>query len=193
MTAATSNSTLIFSSSTRTAFLNYVRENPNNRRVSQTDREIIIEWITNSSKRPSSQEEFSRRNYVRKTFAWDENTQSLLAISKTSEDKRRMVVTDDVIVDVVESAHEQNGHLGWDATWRDVSASYYGILRSDVIFLLKQCQLCAQNPSKRPKGATSKSSLQTFDPEVLQTINTRDIQYGNEVWESVDNKEGSCY
>lgn len=192
MTGATSNNTAIFSSSTRTAFLNYVRENPNNRRVSQTDREIIIEWLMNPSKRPSSQKEFSRRNYVRKTFAWDEDTQTLLAIGKTSEDKRRMVVTDDVIVDVVESAHEQNDHLGWDATWRDVSASYYGILRSDVIFLLKQCQLCAQDPSKRPKGATSKSSRESFDSEVLQTINIRDIQYGNEVWESVDNKECPC-
>ena len=192
MTGATSNNTVIFSSRTRTAFLNYVRENPNNRRVSQTDREIIIEWLMNPSKRPSSQKEFSRRNYVRKAFAWDEDTQTLLAIGKTSEDKRRMVVTDDVIVDVVESAHEQNDHLGWDATWRDVSASYYGILRSDVIFLLKQCQLCAQDPSKRPKGATSKSSRESFDSEVLQTINIRDIQYGNEVWESVDNKEGPC-
>jgi hypothetical protein len=190
MTGAISNNTVIFSSSTRTAFLNYLRENPNNRRVSQTDREIIIEWLTNPSKRPSSQKEFSRRNYVRKTFAWDEDTQTLLAIGKTSEDNRRMVVTDDVIVDVVESAHEQNDHLGWDATWRDVSASYYGILRSDVIFLLKQCQFCAQDPSKRPKGATSKCSRQSFDSEVFHTINTRDIQYENEVWESVDNKEG---
>lgn len=192
MTGATSNNAAIFSSSTRTAFLNYVRENPNNRRVSQTDREIIIGWLTNPFKRPSSQKEFSRRNYVRKTFAWDENTQTLVAIGKTSEDKRRTVVTDDVIVDVVESAHEQNDHLGWDATWRDVSASYYGILRSDVIFLLKRCPLCAQDPSKRPKGATSKSRRQSFDSEVLPTINTRDIQYENEEWESVDNEEGPC-
>lgn len=57
-----------------------------------------------------------------------------------------MVVTEDVIVDVVESAREQNGHLDRDATWRDVSTSHYGRLRSDFIFLLKQCPLCAQGP-----------------------------------------------
>ena len=44
-----------------------------------------------------------------------------------------MVVTEDVIVNVVESAREQNGHLDRDATWRDVSASHYGRLRSDYL------------------------------------------------------------
>ena len=190
MAGATSKSSVNFSSNTRTAFLNYVRENPNNRRVSQKEREIIIEWLTNPSKRPTSQKEFSRRNYVRKTFAWDVNTQSLLAVGKTSEDKCRTVVTDDLIVDVVESAHEQNDHLGWDATWRDVSTSYYGILRSDVIFLLKRCQLCAQDPSKRPKGSNSESRLQSFDPQVPETIDTPNIQYENELWESIESEEG---
>jgi hypothetical protein len=112
MTGVTSNNTAIFSSNTRTAFLDYIRDNPNNRRVSKTDEKIIIEWLTNPSKRPSSQKEFSRRNYVQKTFAWDENTQSLLAVGKNSEDKGRIVVTHDLIVDVVESTHVQNGHLG---------------------------------------------------------------------------------
>jgi hypothetical protein len=191
MTGATPNNNVIFSSNTTSDFLNHVRENPNKRRVSQTDREVIIEWLTNPSKRPSSQQEFSRRNYVQKAFTWDESTRSLLAAGKTSEGKRRMVVTENMIVEVVQSAHEQNNHLGWDATWRDVSTSYYGILRSDVIFLLKQCQICAQDPSKRPKGsATSKSKPQIFDSEVLQTIKTRNMQYDNEVWESVDSGEG---
>jgi hypothetical protein len=190
MTSSTSHNTETFSSSTRTAFLDHVRQNPNNRRVSKADEETIIEWLTNPSKRPSSQQEFSRRNYVRKTFVWDENTKRLLAASKNGEDRRRMVIIDDLIVDVVESAHLQNGHLGWDATWRDVSTSYYGILRSDVIFLLKKCQLCARDPLKYPKGASSNSRPQSFDPEATQA-NSHDTQYGDEDWESVDNNEGS--
>ncbi len=60
-----------------------------------------------------------------------------------------------MIADVVELVHKENGHAGWDATWKDVSSSYYGILRSDVIFLLKRCQICAENPRKRPKGSTA--------------------------------------
>ena len=110
--SASSNNGVIFSSNTRTAFLKYVGENPSNRRVSQADKEIMIEWITNTSKRPLSQQEFSRRNYVQKAFTLNESTQCLLAIGKTNEDKSRLVVTQDMIADVVESAHEENGHLG---------------------------------------------------------------------------------
>ncbi|KAK1140902.1 hypothetical protein N8T08_009775 [Aspergillus melleus] len=65
----------------------------------------------------------------------------------------RVVITEDSIPAVVEAAHEHNGHAGWDGTWRDISTSYYGILRSDVIFLLRRCQICAHNPSKRPKSS----------------------------------------
>ncbi|KAL8784904.1 MAG: hypothetical protein Q9195_008856 [Heterodermia aff. obscurata] len=192
MASDTSDHTVIFSSNTRTAFLKYVCENPSNRRVSQADREIMIEWLTNSSKQPLSQQEFSRRNYVRKTFTWDENTRSLLAAGKTNDDTCRLVVTKDVIADVVESAHKQNGHLGWDATWRDVSVSYYGILRSDVIFLLKNCQICVQDPSKRPKtSANSPSNSQTFYSEALKPFNTPHMQYENDLRKAMDNEGGS--
>jgi len=190
MMGATSNSTVIFSSKTRTVLLKHVRDNPSNRRVSKADMEIMIEWLTDSSKRPLSQQEFSRRNYVQKAFALGEDTRSLLAMGKNNEEKRRIVVTDDVIADMVESAHEQNGHLGWDATWRDISTSYYGILRSDVIFLLKQCQVCAQDPSKRPKSSANlESSSQSFDPAILQPLHTRDVQYENNVWQLSDDEE----
>lgn len=180
MTSAPLNDLVAFTPSTRVAFLQYLHDNPNNRRVSQIDKEDLIKWLTNSHERPSSQKEFSRRNYVQKTFAWDEKTENLLAVAKTDEDKDRTVVTEDMIADVVEFVHKNNGHAGWDATWKDVSSSHYGILRSDVIFLLKRCQICAQNPSKRPKG--SAASMLNFEPvnyNVGNFLNTGDIQYGN--------------
>lgn len=148
----------MFTPNTRAALLQHMCENPNTRRVSQSEKYILIEWFTNPSKRPSSQKEFSRRNYVWKTFAWDEKTQNLSAAAKSGEGQDRTVVTKDMIADVVEFVHKGNEHAGWDATWKDVSTSYYGILRSDVIFLLKRCQICALNPSKRPKEAPSQSA-----------------------------------
>ena len=175
MMSTSSNDLLILNSSTKAAFLQYLRDNPNNRRVSQTEKDILIDWLTNSHKRPSSQKEFSRRNYVWKTFVWDEKTRTLFAAAKSDEDKNRMVITENMIADVVESVHRDNDHAGWDATWKDVSTSYYGILRSDVIFLLKQCQICASNPSKRPKGSTATIlSSQPVDHEVLNFPNTDD-------------------
>lgn len=151
----------------------------------------MIEWLINSSNRPPSQQEFSRRNYLQNAFTLDKNTRGLLATGKTAGDKRRIVVTEDVIADVVGSAHEQNGHLGWDTSWRDISTSYYGMMRSDVVFLLKQCQMCAQDPSKCPKSSTnSKPNPQRFNPNVLQPLSTPDVQYENEIWHLADNGEG---
>jgi hypothetical protein len=178
MASASSNGLVTFTLDTRVALLRHLHENPNNRRVSPNDKELLIEWLTNPHRRPSSQEEFSRRNYVRRTFAWDEKSQTMLAYGKSDGGKDRTVITTDKIADVVETVHNENDHAGWDATWKDVSTSYYGILRSDVIFLLKQCQICAQNPSKRPKGseATTLHFPQT-DHEFVELRNMGDVQY----------------
>lgn len=177
MASASSNYLDTFTLDTRTFFLQYLRENPNNRRVSQTDKESIIEWLTNPHKRPLSQEEFSRRNYVRKTSAWDEMKQNLVAVAKGDKCKDRTVVTEDTIADVVELVHKENVHGGWDATWKDVSTSYYGILRADVIFLVKECEYCRDNPSKRPKGSTTTRMLniQPTCNQGLDFLNTGDV------------------
>lgn len=190
MTSTFSNDLAILTPVTRAAFLQYLRDNPNNRRVSQSEREILIDWLTNPQKRPTTQKEFSRRNYVWKTFAWDEKTRNLFAAAKATGDKDRMVITEDMIADVVEFVHKGNEHAGWDATWKDVSSSYYGILRSDVIFLLKQCQTCASNPSKRPKGsAATMLCSQPVDHEVLGFLNTDDMQHNNSACDILENEE----
>lgn len=66
--------------------------------------------------------------------------------------KDRDVITEEDIVDAVEFVHLKNGRAGWDATLKGISSSYYSILRADVIFLLKQCPVCAEDPRKRPKS-----------------------------------------
>lgn len=172
------NPSSIFSPCTRAAFLQYLHENPNNRRISQTERLNLIGWLTNPNTPSSSQTESSRRNYVRKAFAWDEYSQTLLAVAKKNEDRDREVVTEDMIVDVVERVHTEHGHPGWDTTWREVHNTYYGILRADVIFLLKQCGVCAQNPRKRPKGSThSMAQSQVVSPTVPDLMAMNDMFY----------------
>ncbi len=148
----------VFSPSVRVEFLQYIHQNPNSRRVSQTERELLIEHITSTVSQPANQRESSRRHYVRKNFIWDAEGGSLRAVPKGTQTKDREVVTMDNIVGVVEAVHRSNAHAGWDATWREVSSSFYGILRADVIFLLKRCPVCARDPRKRPK-----SHLPTMD------------------------------
>ncbi|KAL8790642.1 MAG: hypothetical protein Q9213_000490 [Squamulea squamosa] len=175
------------------AFLELLRDKPNKRRVSQSDKEILINLLTNSSYRPASQQEFSRRNYVRKTFRWDHDIQELFAAAKTDNETDRLVVTENMIVDIVESVHDNNSHGGWDATWKDVSASYYGILRSDVIFLLKQCQICASVPSKRPKPkepCAPTSHVQSGEEEVHDFAIVDDVQNDMNSWETERTVDG---
>ena len=191
MTSDLTQVSLSFSASTRTAFIRHLSENPNNRRISQVERDNIVEWLTNPLQRPSTQREFSRRNYVRRTFEWNKNEQLLLAVGKTSQQKDRVVVTEDRIVDLVDLIHQQNSHAGWDATWATLSSSYYGVLRSDLIFLLKRCQICAQNPSKRPKGsATPTVSSQAVEGQPDEFVDTRDSRLNNLERTPTDNDAG---
>lgn len=132
------------------AFSRHLRDNSSSRRVCQSDKENH-QWLTNPLKRPTSQSDFSRRNYVRRSFIWEFESQKLLAKAKGEKDVQRVVIFDDEIADIVEWVHESNGHAEWDSTWREISTSYYGILRSDVIYLLKEHRICARDPSKRPE------------------------------------------
>ena len=142
-----------FTLATREAFHHYLAKHPNKSRVSTTDEKELIEWLLDRSKQPASQAEFSRRNYVQSAFSWDESTHRLFAKSKLREAGQRLVVTEDMIIDAVEYVHvEESQHGGWDATWKALSAAYYGIPRSDLIFLLKRCEVCSKNPRNKPKA-----------------------------------------
>ena len=147
----------IFDTETRQAFAVYLRDNENIRRVTPQDWVDILSWLTDFNRHPSDQAEHSRRHYVRRTFHWDAEGQRLVSVGP-SQEKARLVVTTDRILEYVEYVHHNIGHLGWDATWRHISEAYYGILRADVIFLLRRCVVCATNPAKRPKGSTPSSS-----------------------------------
>lgn len=158
--ATTSQSSSLFPKETRTAFQQYLNDHPNKRRVSRNQRLELVGIVTNPEIRPSSQQEFSRRHYVKKTFMWDAKSQTLFTTASGTKPSRE-VVAEDEIVDVVETVHLSTGHAGWDATWKGVSSSYYGILRADVIFLIKQCPICVQDPRKRPKGGAKSDSVDT--------------------------------
>lgn len=119
----------------------------------QMKRLQFSKWLSQSGKKPQSQEQYSRRHYVRKTFTLGEDQTLLLAKAKGGEDNNRSVVTIESIAEVVEAVHQANDLGGWDRTWEEVSPSFYDILRADVIFLLRRCQTCSTKPLKRPKGS----------------------------------------
>lgn len=83
-------------------------------------------------------------------------------------------------MDLVDLIHQQNSHAGWDATWATLSSSYYGVLRSDLIFLLKRCQICAQSPPKRSKGSVTPTvSSQAVEGQPDEFVDTRESRLNN--------------
>lgn len=156
------DTTVIFGTDTKTHLLHRIRSNPNSRLISLEDRQAIIDWLIDNGKCPSNQKEFSRRNYVRKITDWDEETQ-ILWTKGESQDQRRLVATEESISGVIEAIRIQDCHQGWDTTWKDVSSKYYGVLRAELILLLKHCRVCAQDPKTQPKHGRSSPSLALSD------------------------------
>ncbi|KAF2877800.1 hypothetical protein BDV95DRAFT_600502 [Massariosphaeria phaeospora] len=188
MDAALRHHSVVFSQSTKSDFLQYTYEHPSERRVSHVEKNSLIEWLTNPDRRPSSQKEYSRRNYAQRTFSWNDKAQKLLAITKNGG-QYRAVVTEDTIADVVELVHNNNGHAGWDATWKDINTSYYGILRADVAFLLKRCQVCANDPRKRSKGPLAVSqALQSVDQSALSFLSFDEF-FSTSTLEGLENED----
>lgn len=144
-----------FTSETHERFRAYLNSNPSTRRIDSSERLDIIAWLRDEDRRPSSQKDQSRRNYVRKTFACNKSDGMLRTQMKGSDQLEKIVVLQDDIIGVVQDIHEEINHAGWDATWSTLSSRYHGILRNDVIFLLRECQVCKHDPRKRQKNPTN--------------------------------------
>jgi len=133
-------------------FTQYINETPNKKHISPEDKASLVEWLSNPTAKPMCQKDYSRRNYAQKTYKLDATHGTLWEIAKNGKVMDRMVITEDKILKVVEQVHMVE-HGGWDATWEQVSRQYCGIVRSDVIFLLKRCEFCQSDPRKRAKGS----------------------------------------
>lgn len=158
-------------------FRHYLEKNTNKKHISAERKHSLIRWLSDTDAKPQSQSDYSLRNYAFKTYKWDDDTNILWGIGKSEKPEKpakngkgkkswvsgkrkanrsakcqdRVVVTEDEILNVVEQIHMSNDHGGWDATWDEVSSKYCGIVRSDVIFLLKRCYICTIKPRKQSR------------------------------------------
>ncbi|UKZ95816.1 uncharacterized protein TrAFT101_010631 [Trichoderma asperellum] len=197
-------------------FRNYLQKKKIKKHISTERKHNLIRWLTDNDAKPQSQKDYSLRNYASKTYKWDGDKRILWGIGKsenggksgkTKKTKKgwkgskgskggkcqdRVVVTEDEILDVVEKIHMSNDHGGWDATWDEVSSKYCGIVRSDVIFLLKRCYICQLNPRKHSRrnaaldeAPASSSSLATPSSE-QQASEEQQPSYGQQAPEQQD-------
>lgn len=100
---------------------------------------------------------------MRRTFTLDDDGY-LISIGPTDAgEKRRLVVKEHEIIHYVDHVHNGILHRGWDATWKEVSERYYGILRADINFLLKRCPRCLTDPIKATKNKFSTEILEILE------------------------------
>ncbi|PTB63149.1 hypothetical protein BBK36DRAFT_1183018 [Trichoderma citrinoviride] len=172
-------------------FRQYLESTPNKKHISKEEKLKLVAWLVDPNAKPTCQKDYSRRNYAQKTYRWDESRQELWAMAKKDKGGDRIVITVDEILDVVERVHTAN-HGGWDATWDRVSRKYCGIVRSDIIFLVKRCGLCQSDPRKRAKGGQAQSPASTTayasTPSPPMTPPEPQIEYDESSYD--DNEDG---
>ncbi|KAL6862245.1 hypothetical protein J3F83DRAFT_767398 [Trichoderma novae-zelandiae] len=147
----------------REEFREYINSTPNKKHISREEKEKLVAWLNDPNAKPTCQKDYSRRNYAQKTYRWDESRHQLWAMAKNGKGKDRMVITVDEILQVVEQIHMID-HAGWDATWDRVNRDFCGIVRSDIIFLVKRCGLCQSDPRKRAKGGQAQAPAPAPSP-----------------------------
>jgi hypothetical protein len=152
-----SSQTEPFSVETRAAFLKHIESTSQQRnaRISPTEKQEIIDWLTHSGRKPSCRNEMNRRTWIRRNFTWDDEKKRLLY---GAGKKKRKVISTNEIVSVVERTHKKTKHGGVTPTWIPIRKKYHGVLQVDIGFLLKRCEVCAHLPAKRAKGATQRNA-----------------------------------
>lgn len=168
----------------RTQFAEHIDATQTKRRITVDSFNWLIELLADPPPRKRSQKDYSRRSYVLKTFEYRETEGILVAKRREGESQDRPVVIVDDIMRVVEEEHLRLGHAGWDATWKGVSSRYCGILRIDVIFLLKRCPACLKNPRKQSRGQRSSQSPATAPPASSSDQNLEHSSEGDNIIDS---------
>ena len=75
---------------------------------------------------------------------------------------------------VIEQEHLLGKHAGQDMTWEAVKNTYYSISRDEVIFVVKQCEICHRKAANRSRGSlTPIINIELFERVQIDLINFR--------------------
>ena len=84
---------------------------------------------------------------MKANFKTDELGLAIYALATKKHPMERLVIMESSILDVIQEEHSRIGHAGVHATWAAVSKGFYGIIQSEVMWLLKRCQICIRRAS----------------------------------------------
>lgn len=171
-----------FSTTARQAFDVFLAGYTSRYRISRQKRANIISWLTDTQRTPVNQTEHSQRHYAVHNFRYDAGTDILWALSSEKHQGERQVVVQEEILRIIEQEHLLSKHSGRDTTWTSISKTYYGIARQEVIYLIKQCEVCCRKAANQSRGPlTPIISTELFERIQVDLIDFRhqpDAPYG---------------
>ena len=141
-----------FNEATRTAFAAYLEVNEHRYQITDSTYEQYITYLTNALYEPSSRADQAKRAFVKTSFQMDEGGYALQACATERHKQARLVIMQSSIFDIIQEEHCRIGHAGVHPTWAAVSQGYYGIIRTEIIWLLKRCQICIRRARNRSRG-----------------------------------------
>ena len=117
-----------------------------------------------------------------RTFRYDADHDTLWALACTDHLSERVVVVKEDIFRVIEQEHLLEKHASQNMTWKAIKNTYYGISRDEVIFVVKQCEICHKKAANQSRGPlTPIISIELFERVQIDLINFRhqpDASYG---------------
>ena len=131
-----------FSTNARQAFDTFLEGYSSRYRIPRQKRSNIVSWFVDTHRTPINQFEHSQHYHTMQTFQYDTDHDTLWALPCTGHSSERVVVVKEDIFRVIEQEHLLGKHIGQDITWEAVKNTYYGISQDEVIFVVKQCEIC---------------------------------------------------
>lgn len=87
------------------------------------------------------------------------------------------------VYDAVLDCHQCSQHAGYNKTFDLVKQRFYGISRQEVVWLLKQCNICSQNrPSNSKAPLEPIQSNYTLERVQMDLVDMRANPHNNMLW-----------
>jgi hypothetical protein len=135
-----------FSEESRLAWHEYLLSSGTNRFRPALERMILIRDLLTSARKASNSDEYKLKYVAKKKYHLDQGT---LTIHAGAGGTLQTVLTDHQAYDIIVRSHLNLNHTGTDKTMADIGATYYGITRQEVSWLLQHCSTCVKNRTQK--------------------------------------------
>lgn len=135
---------------------------------------------------PSTAQNSNDRNlyqWAKKSFELRENGRVLYRSPEKGYDDFRRVIWPTEVSDVIARVHLKNLHTGRDKTWVELDKRFYGLNKSEVMWVIDHCAYCLANKATATKAPLEPIiSNQIFERVQIDLVDMRHEPSGRYKW-----------